>query len=56
MSTLIKVAHMQEAIEISLMKLKVAPYSFLSARADFENLVMAQAFKLHAKVACEIMQ
>ena len=52
MSTLIKVAHMQEVIEISLM----APHSFLSARADFKNLVMAQAFKLHAKVACEIMQ
>ena len=40
MSTLIKVAHMQEAIEISSMKLKVSPYSFLSVRADFENLVM----------------
>ena len=47
---------MQEATEISSMKLKVSPYSFLSMRADFENLVMAQAFKLHAKVAGEITQ
>ena len=54
MNTLIKVAHMQEGIEISSMKLKVSPYSFLSVRADFENLVMAQAFELHAKVAREI--
>ena len=37
-------------------RIKVAPYSFLSARADFENLAMAQAFKLHAKVAHGIMQ
>ena len=36
--------------------IKVAPYSFLCARADFENLAMAQAFKLHAKVARVITQ
>ena len=39
------------------LRVKVAPYSFfVLARADFENLVMAQAFKLHAKVAREIKQ
>ena len=36
---------------------KVAPYKFfVRARAAFENLAMAQAFKLHAKVARGITQ
>ena len=35
--------------------LRWLPIFFLSARADFENLVMTQAFKLqHAKIAREI--
>ena len=41
---------------ISRLSVKVAPYSVLSARADFENLAMAQAIKLHAKVTRGITQ
>ena len=36
--------------------LRWLPIVFSRARADFENLAMAQAFKLHAKVARGITQ
>ena len=43
--------------ELLKVTFKVAPYSFfVRARVDFENLAMAQAFKLHAKVARGITQ